>query len=49
MPPSMPWKTGPVCCRAAARSWIRRTPSSSGPPSFTASKSWGTAARIEIR
>lgn len=49
MPPAMPWKTGPVRCRAAARSWMRPTASSSGPPSFTASKSWGTAARIEIR
>ena len=23
MPPSMPMKTGPVCCRAAALSWMR--------------------------
>ncbi len=49
MPPAMPWKTGPVCCRAAALSWMRRTPSRSEPPSRAASKSCGTAARIEIR
>ncbi len=48
-PPSIPWKTGPVCCRAAACSWMRVTPSSREPARRATSKSWGTAARIEIR
>lgn len=49
MPPSMPMKTGPVCWFRAARSWMARTASVRERWARAASKSWGTALRIEMR
>ncbi len=53
-PPSMPMKTGDgawpgSAARAAVRAWMPLTPSISERSARAASKSWGTAARIEMR
>ena len=48
-PPSMPMKTGPVCWAAAARAWMARTASVNDVCVRAASKSCGTAERMEMR
>ncbi len=42
-------KTGPVCCAAAARSWMPRTAAVRESWVFAAWYSCGTAERIEMR